>query len=142
LWLDLAPAQEGALPETPAPGLRAGQILVVEDEQEIRQTLAEALRQRGYQVLEAADGRQALSVYHKNASTIALVVLDLVLPELDGRRVYEELAKLPNPPAVLLSTGYVPDSDPLLARLPRLLKPFSLEAFLQEVEKRVKPTAA
>jgi CheY-like chemotaxis protein len=115
---------------------------VVEDEQEIRQTLAEALRQRGYQVLEAADGRQALSVYRKNASTIALVVLDLVLPELDGRRVYEELAKLPNPPAVLLSTGYVPDSDPLLARLPRLLKPFSLETFLQEVEKRVKPTTA
>lgn len=136
VWLDLPLAFPVAQPEA-VPVPRRGKILIAEDERHIRETLAEVLRQQGYQVVEAANGREALSLYASEAANIALVVLDLVMPELDGRQVYEELSKKPNPPAVLLCTGYRPASDPLLGNLPTLVKPFTLEVFLREVAKWV-----
>lgn len=138
VWLDLPLASPGARPEAlPVP--RRGKILIAEDERQIRESLAEVLRQQGYQVVEAANGREALSLYASEAANIALVVLDLVMPELDGRQVYEELSKKPNPPAVLLCTGYRPTSDPLLGNLPTLVKPFPLDVFVREVAKWVEP---
>ncbi len=138
VWLDLPLASPVARPEA-VPVPRRGKILIAEDERQIRESLAEGLRQQGYQVVEAANGREALSLYASEAANIALVVLDLVMPELDGRQVYEELSKKPNPPAVLLCTGYRPTSDPLLENLPTLVKPFPVEVFLREVAKWVEP---
>lgn len=58
-------------------------LLVVDDEDAIRETVAVALEEQGYQVLQAADGRQALELVH-TAERLDLMILDLMLPGLNG----------------------------------------------------------
>lgn len=74
----------------PQPRLTARRILIVEDEDLIRETVALALRQAGYQVLLAVDGRQALELLYEceqgslETAHIHLVILDLMLPDING----------------------------------------------------------
>lgn len=138
VWVDLPPA----LPEsesTEVSGPAQGKILLVDDEAAIREGLAELLRAEGYEVLEAANGREALALYDADPEGIALVVLDLVMPEMDGRQVYAELMRRQRPPVVLLSTGYDPRNDPSLASAKVLIKPFTVDAFLEAVRRVVLP---
>src|SRR6185312_6644101 len=65
-------------------------VLVVEDEENLRRLYAEALRKQGYQVLEAGHGRAALEVLMREAGRIALVLTDMMMPEMGGA----ELARL------------------------------------------------
>ena len=135
VWIELPAAAVHPSPQLQPGAPRPGKILVAEDEPSVRESLVQALREAGYEVVEAADGRQAVELFQQDPASYGLVVLDLVMPEMDGRAVYQELAKSPTRPAVLLATGYAPRQDPLLAELPVLLKPFTLEAFLREVER-------
>ncbi|MCX7894473.1 MAG: PAS domain S-box protein [Thermoanaerobaculum sp.] len=137
VWVDFPAAALDAHPVVVAP--RTGKILVVDDEAAVREGLALVLQQQGYEVLQAANGREALAVYDAQPRQVALVVLDLVMPEMDGREVYRELMQRPFPPVVLLCTGYDPGSDPLLASAHVLVKPFTADAFLQTVQRFVKP---
>jgi PAS domain S-box-containing protein len=135
VWIELPAAAVHPSPQLQPGAPRPGKILVADDEPSVRESLAQALGEAGYEVVEAADGRQAVELFQQDPASYGLVVLDLVMPEMDGRAVYQELAKSPTRPAVLLATGYAPRQDPLLAELPVLLKPFTLEAFLREVER-------
>lgn len=138
VWVDLAPAVvESVEPGEGKPAV--GKVLVVDDEPSIREGLAQLLRGEGYEVLLAADGREALAVFDAEPDRIALVVLDLVMPEMDGREVYAELMRRNNPPQVLLCTGYDPGHDPALASARVLVKPFTVEAFLETVRRMVAP---
>lgn len=140
VWVDLPPAplaMEPGEPEAPRPG----KVLIVDDEAAIREGLACLLRSEGYEVLEAANGKQALALYDADPQGIALVVLDLVMPEMDGREVYAELMRRENPPRVLLATGYHPGNDPSLAQAQVLIKPFSADSFLEVVKRLVSPAS-
>ncbi|HEX2342090.1 MAG TPA: response regulator [Vicinamibacterales bacterium] len=66
------------------------QILVVEDDADLRTLYSSALRVAGYEVESVADGLDAL--YHLDSELPALVVLDIGLPRISGRTVYEEIA--------------------------------------------------
>lgn len=76
----------------PPPSLVTGRILVVEDEDVIRETIALALQEEGYEVLTAVDGRSALDIVHNTPQTarqddeaaLDLVILDLMLPGING----------------------------------------------------------
>lgn len=76
----------------PPPSLVTGRILVVEDEDVIRETIALALQEEGYEVLTAVDGRSALDIVHSTPQTarqddeaaLDLVILDLMLPGING----------------------------------------------------------
>ena len=130
--VDLAPAQ--ALQT----GKSNERILVVEDDDRVRALSVEALRELGYEVLEAARPRQALKMLAENGS-IALLFTDVVMPEMSGREL-ADLAreKYPNL-KVLYTTGYTRNAivhNGMLDPGTNLLtKPFSLDDLALKVRK-------
>ena len=81
-------------------------VLLVEDEQAVRRATAEFLSLQGYTVLEAKDGVDALSVAKNHASTIHLVVTDVVMPNMSGGQLAKELAQLRPDAKLLFVSGY------------------------------------
>ncbi len=81
-------------------------ILLVDDEKYIRELGVELLTDVGYEVFTAADGEGALELYRKEQQRIDLVILDLVIPGMGGKKCYEEILKI-NPQAkILIVSGY------------------------------------
>ena len=94
-----------------APPVGDETILLVEDEQLLRDLLARALRAFGYTVLAAGDGEQAVACFERQGSEIDLVVMDLIMPRLSGRQAATRMiAARPNLKLVLM-TGYAPEGD-------------------------------
>jgi two-component system, cell cycle sensor histidine kinase and response regulator CckA len=87
-------------------------VLVVEDEPNVREFLARALRQYGYTVIAAADGSEALRRMREQPGGIALVVSDIVMPGLSGREFADEAVVIDPAVRVLLISGY-PGDDPV-----------------------------
>ena len=81
----------------------AATLLVIDDEAQIRRFLGIGLRAQGYRVLEAGNGRDALAVIAGAAGGVDLVLLDLGLPDLDGRDVLRELRSFSAVPVIVLS---------------------------------------
>jgi PAS domain S-box-containing protein len=134
IWLDL-PLRVGAAPDR-APerrSPRSGVILVADDEDLVRASLASALREQGYEVVETGDGGTVVEKVLADPAQFALVVLDLVMPVMDGREVLRRLREACPEVPVLVSTGYEPSGDEGLAGAELLIKPFSLEEFVHKV---------
>jgi PAS domain S-box-containing protein len=81
-------------------------ILIVDDEEIIRQLGADILEDLGYKVLSAAGGEEALKIYRRNRKKIALVVLDVLMPGLSGKDTFLKLKAINPEIKVLLSSGY------------------------------------
>jgi len=81
-------------------------ILLIDDEEMIIDVAAEMLKKIGYKVLTAKGGREAIDVYRLNQDKVAIVILDLIMPEMGGGEVYESLKKINANVKVLLSSGY------------------------------------
>lgn len=85
-------------------------ILLVEDEESVRNFARETLETCGYKVIEARDGAEALSVYKKSASKIDLLITDVVMPRMGGRKLAEKITRMnPQIPQLFMS-GYTDDS--------------------------------
>ena len=82
------------------------QILIVDDEAEIRDIVSVVLGKRGYQILKTGDGESALQLLEKNPS-IALVLLDIRLPDRDGMTVLSQIREKHPDMAVVMITGLV-----------------------------------
>ena len=94
-----------------APGLEAarvgrGLILVVDDEETVREVARRALEPKGYQVLEAQDGRMALALLKQHAGAIGLVLLDMTMPRMGGEEAFHEMRQIQPDLRVILSSGY------------------------------------
>ena len=140
---------ETALPQTiaaakkelKAPDLTGtGRVLLVEDEVEVRQFAVRALKRQGYQVLEAADGVEALELMAANEGKVDIVVSDVVMPEMDGPALFKELRKRNPSIKVIFVSGYPNEafresmgSDDF-AFLP---KPFSLPQLAAKVKEEL-----
>jgi CheY-like chemotaxis protein len=83
-----------------------GTVLLVDDEETIRALGARMLARLGFEVLTAADGREALSVYREHEAEIVLVLLDLTMPHMDGRETLSELVRINPSVRVVISSGY------------------------------------
>jgi two-component system cell cycle sensor histidine kinase/response regulator CckA len=83
-----------------------GRVLLVEDEVEVRQFAVRALKRQGYQVLEAADGVEALELMRANPGAVDIVVSDVVMPEMDGPALFKELRKDNPAIKVIFVSGY------------------------------------
>lgn len=84
----------------------AGGVLLVDDEETIRNVGKEMLETLGYKVFVAGNGRDALALYEENKKEIDIVVLDMVMPDMGGGETYDKL-KVVNPDLkVILSSGY------------------------------------
>ncbi len=133
-WLELplAGAEEGVGAIAGAPA-RGGAVLLADDEEMVRIPLAAALRGAGYDVVEAANGSEAVEKVLGTPDRFALVVLDLVMPVMDGREALRRLrADAPSVP-VVICTGYDPSGDDVLEAADLLIKPFSIAEFLSKV---------
>ncbi|MBR3039099.1 MAG: response regulator transcription factor [Lachnospiraceae bacterium] len=111
-------------------------ILVVDDESRIRKLVKDFLNKSGYEVLEAGDGVEALEVYSRNRD-ISLVILDVMMPKMDGWDVCKEIRNESKVPIVML-TARADELDELLGfRLgvdEYITKPFSPKILVARVE--------
>ena len=85
-------------------------ILVVEDQPSVKETISSMLTSRGYQVLTASDGEEALDVFKHHADEISLVLMNMVLPGMSGRETVAQIRNIKPYAAVLFSSGYSADS--------------------------------
>lgn len=81
-------------------------ILVVEDEMHLRQFLIELLTVRGYDVITAEDGQDAVDIYEENLGRIDLVLMDVMMPRKDGITAHKEIIELDSNARILLMSGY------------------------------------
>jgi len=106
----LLPAAEGirTTSRAPEPALPAagGWVLLVDDEESVRQVAGAMLEVMGLNVVPAADGREALDLFRANPERYALVLLDLTMPHMDGDEVYRRMRELRPDVPVLMSSGY------------------------------------
>lgn len=86
-------------------------ILLVDDEDMIWDVIIDMLQELGYSVVLAGNGLEALEVYRENPGNIDLVLLDMIMPELDGHRAFFKLKEINPNVRVLLSSGYVSEDD-------------------------------
>jgi len=81
-------------------------ILVVDDEEAIRELAEDILRRFGYKVLSAEDGESALEIYQENKESISLIILDLIMPGMGGQKCLEEILKIDSSQKVVIVSGY------------------------------------
>lgn len=95
--------------ETEMPGNET--ILLVEDEESVRELTVKILEMNGYSVIEAEDGVEAFEIYKKSYGKIDLLITDVVMPRMSGRELAEKIKRLNPAIRVLFSSGYSDDRD-------------------------------
>jgi two-component system cell cycle sensor histidine kinase/response regulator CckA len=143
------PVTNGAPPLAPekpkAPDLTGqGTILLVEDEDGLRSLNARGLRSRGYTVIEAANGLEAIEMLEEEQGAVDLVVSDVVMPEMDGPTMLAQMReKNPNLKIIFVS-GYAEDafekSLPEGQQFNFLPKPFTLSQLVAAVKETMTPS--
>ena len=124
----------------PAPRDVTGQdtILLVEDEDAVRSFAARALRMRGYNVLEAASGEEALDIVRAGEIKIDLLITDVVMPNMDGPTLVRHVKGLKPEMAVIFMSGYAEEAfrrnDEKAEDLHFLPKPFGLKQLAAKVK--------
>ncbi len=83
-----------------------GLMLLVDDEESVREIGQKLLERLGFTVITAPDGRQAVEIFRERASDITCVLLDLTMPVMDGEETFRELRRLRSDVRVVLSSGY------------------------------------
>ncbi len=111
-------------------------ILVVDDDDAVRAVICSGLAHRGYAVLPARDGADALEVADRHNGPIHLVVSDIVMPGMDGHILFETLRRWYPRLAFLFISGYlqhgVTDEELASTRTAFLPKPFTTETLAHE----------
>ena len=145
------PACDGTPDATPKQlpvALRTGSetILLADDHEGLRESAQEMLRELGYHVISARNGSEAVSLFKSNVDQIELVILDVMMPELDGPHAYDQISALRPGVPVIFSSGYTPEAVPFIAAIGRgtlvLQKPYTLKSLSQTVRTALDGPAA
>ncbi len=120
-------------------------ILVVDDESRMRKLIKDFLMQKGYSILEAGDGEEALKTFEENQNKISLILLDVMMPKLDGWSVLRQIRQTSKVPIVML-TARGEEQDELfgfeLGVDEYISKPVSPKILVARVEAILKRTMA
>lgn len=112
-------------------------ILVVDDESRMRKLIKDFLKVKGYEILDAADGEEALKVFEEQENKINLILLDVMMPKQDGWSVLRQIRQVSNVPIVML-TARGEEQDELfgfeLGVDEYITKPFSPKILVARVE--------
>lgn len=112
-------------------------VLVVDDESRMRKLVKDFLMQKQYKVLEAGDGEEALKVFEENQNKINIILLDVMMPKLDGWSVLRQIRQKSNVPIIML-TARGEEQDELfgfeLGVDEYISKPFSPKILVARVE--------
>ena len=118
-------------------------ILVVDDEERMRKLIKDFLAVKGFSMLEAEDGEKALQVYEENSQKIDLILLDVMMPKLDGWSVLRQIRQTSKVPIIML-TARGEEQDELfgfeLGVDEYISKPFSPKILVARVEAILKRT--
>ena len=118
-------------------------ILIVDDEARMRKLIKDFLISKGYSILEAEDGEKALKIFEENQSKINLILLDVMMPKLDGWSVLRQIRQTSQVPIIML-TARGEEQDELfgfeLGVDEYISKPFSLKILTARVEAILKRT--
>ena len=119
-------------------------VLVVDDEARMRKLIKDFLMQKGYSILEAGDGEEALKIFEENQNKIKLILLDVVMPKLDGWSVLRQIRQNSKVPIIML-TARGEEQDELfgfeLGVDEYISKPFSPKILVARVEAILKRTS-
>jgi PAS domain S-box-containing protein len=144
IYLPSIDQQESVQVPIPKGNLRAREaenILVVDDEQSMLELARELLEEQGYSVLLAGSGPEAVEIFRERATEIDLVILDLVMPKMDGGQTYLRLKSINPRLSAFFCTGYMPSRvvGTLLEEenLKAIQKPFEPDAFLAMVRETI-----
>jgi CheY-like chemotaxis protein len=117
-------------------------ILLAEDSELVRQLTREMLEVRGYHVLEASDGKDALNICKTYAGRIHLTLTDVVMPGMTGRELAEQVAEIRPETKVLLMSGYTDEISKagfLYPGLHFIEKPFTSNALTTKIRELLDP---
>ena len=137
----------------PKAGMKRGAVLVADDDASIRALVRQALEGEGWRVFEAGDGAAALALYEREAPSVALVLLDLKMPVMDGPQFGERYQMLSEPserdqepnrhaPVVVFTASqglHAAEEAERLRAAGFLTKPFDLDDLLAVVERCARP---
>lgn len=123
--------------EKKAPAKQAT-VLVVDDEYNIRSMMKEIMESSGLKVYTAGDGRAGLDIYQRHKKDIDLIIMDIVMPIMDGRTAFNEIRKINPKQKIFIISGYVEQKD-LQDMLDRgavgyLHKPFQVKEIIERVQ--------
>ncbi len=147
----LLPALAGLEPisreESVQPGYqpRGARVLVVDDQEMVRNVATAMLEAEGFAVVTATEGREAIEILSSGSEEIECVILDLTMPQMDGRETFEELRRIQKDVRVILSSGY--DEQDITARFPGdrpegfLKKPYDSEQLVAKLREVLRPPA-
>ena len=112
-------------------------ILVVDDESRMRKLVKDFLMQKGYHIIEAGDGEEALKLFEENSNKVGLILLDVMMPKLDGWSVLRQIRQTSKVPIMML-TARGEEQDELfgfeLGVDEYISKPFSPKILVARVE--------
>lgn len=118
-------------------------ILIVDDESRMRKLIKDFLVKKEYKILEAVDGEDALKIFEENSTKINLILLDIMMPKLDGWSVLRQIRQKSNVPIIML-TARGEEQDELfgfeLGVDEYISKPFSPKILVARVEALLKRT--
>ncbi len=140
------PAVQAPLTTTATPEIEDGEgqgetILVVEDDEALRESISTYLVLHGYKVLKASNGTQALHIASQHAGSIHVLMTDIILPKLSGVELAREVARTSPQVVILYMSGYTDreliDYDPASSTTGFLQKPFTLQTLLQKLREMI-----
>ena len=140
---EIAPKAMTKLVRQPRDLSGAGRILFVEDEDMVRGMAAKLLRARGYEVIEAADGEEALELAKEHAGTIDMLISDVIMPGMDGPSLLKHAREYLGDAPVMFISGYAEaEFSDLLegeSNVSFLPKPIDIKTLAETVKDRLRP---
>ncbi len=128
------PPKHGAPPPKPV-------VLIVDDEEEVRKACSLILQEIGLDTLVASGGQVGIQVFQQHLESIAAVLLDLTMPDMDGQEVFETLRSLHPTIPVILSSGYSEEESMKRFTKPGIAgfiqKPYQVEVLIEKIQELV-----
>lgn len=139
LYLPLSTGDAGSITRSSLSTAAGGNetVLLVEDNEQVRDLARLILTGAGYRVLEATDGQQGVDVYRRSADEIDLILMDIVMPVMGGREAASQMLEVRSDARIVFTTGYSPDSvhTRFISEedLPVIQKPYGTNDLRQQV---------
>jgi two-component system cell cycle sensor histidine kinase/response regulator CckA len=116
-------------------------VLLVEDDEALRESISTYLGLHGYKVLKASDGAEALDIASQHAESIQVLITDMILPKMRGAEVAQEVAKISPQAVTLYMSGYTDremvEFDPASLTTGFLQKPVALQTLLRKLREMI-----
>ncbi|MCL5124198.1 MAG: response regulator [Deltaproteobacteria bacterium] len=108
IYFPATQVKKGLAPSASVDAMQGGAetILLVDDEESLRDLGTTILNNFGYEVITACNGKEALAIYRKHKNKISLILLDLIMPEMDGRQCLAEILLIDPKAKILVASGY------------------------------------